>query len=525
MRLFQHLFSMAAVALLAGCSAVEVQKIPSQADYQQWGDRRQAEVDSIKGIRYYMPRPYVAVHQSFPVRTDIYFARGLVSPDGTSVFITEIAGADEQLKKQLGVAPIKINSRLITTRPADPDTPFVPQGEEDEKPPVPAPTTAPAKDEPPATKPSETPQPAPQPQQQQEPPPGIFEQRVTNDNGAFAFQPLRGSLDIVYLPDFEEQYAVSIRQGLGDAKFEMAMGQAWSLQGLNSKVDNTQVNGLIMGLLSKAADLATQGMAGLFSKLVPPLAPGETGAFTAQGAEKTDAPGVQVSLRIVVVHYAAQGLYPILKGKEIASLDRLVNTQPSQVQNWATATPGTFTLPLYPYQRISFNTFRYIGVEVIRPSSPAFETLYPATGTDALPINTSLKEIADAMRALYGTGSAGARGGGGGSSGDMLSRADPNREELLKRISDMTVPAGVTGAAVCYSVGPNTEFSATKKTILVDLKKNPDATGDCGTPAQALEDLQTQAEQAAKQIQYDKPFKLMLRTAATTTPADDAVDQ
>ncbi len=71
------------MALLSGCASVKVQKIPDPSTYLYPGtdgspvwNERQAQADEIRGVRYYLPRPYVLVKKEFPVDGGTFLLRG-----------------------------------------------------------------------------------------------------------------------------------------------------------------------------------------------------------------------------------------------------------------------------------------------------------------------------------------------------------------------------------------------------------------------------------------------------------------
>ncbi len=83
--------------LLSGCASVKVQKIPDPSAYTYSGDGtcseqgkslswncRQTKADAIRGVRYYLPRPYVLVKKEFPV-------------DGGTVLLSGTLDASRQL--------------------------------------------------------------------------------------------------------------------------------------------------------------------------------------------------------------------------------------------------------------------------------------------------------------------------------------------------------------------------------------------------------------------------------------------
>lgn len=200
-------------ALFTGCAKVRVQKIPTPTQYVEWTDKMQRKADKMKGIRFYLPRPFINVFESFPVRTDIYIADGVVSPDGKYVIIKTVkpeSVLNNYMAGTLGIT--RIPNRHISAPKIEEVKGMIEaqSGTEEE-----------ARDA--AVEiaktglvtggaPTRTQQ---APAQQIT---GINQRQVTNDNAAFAFQPLRGNFDIVYMPDFEEQYAIYSFAGLGNAQ-------------------------------------------------------------------------------------------------------------------------------------------------------------------------------------------------------------------------------------------------------------------------------------------------------------------
>ena len=243
----------------------------------------------------------------------------------------------------------------------------------------------------------------------QAPKTGVTKQGVTNDNGAYAYQPMRGNFDIAYLPDFDEQYVISGSAGLGNAQFQLNLGQGWSLQGFDSLTDNSALNARIFDVIDAASQVAqSAALAAVGLPPVPSLLPGTT-ATAPQGAQDAVlAAGTRVTLKIVVVHYAAKGLYPVIKPRELQersiadgeyflSLNLFgwlpiatpgTNFDQTAIERARTAAQGEtahFTAPRYPYQYVSFNTFRYMAIEALTPAAHPFGALYDKTGTQGDP--------------------------------------------------------------------------------------------------------------------------------------------
>lgn len=390
---------MAACALvLSGCANVKVHKVPTPTQYQTWSDELQAKADTMEGFRFYLPRPFINVFESFPVHADVYVIEGVLSPDGKFVFVE--VPENSKLSTLLGKVGIgtTISARQIQApdpmsidrlkQLIDPNTQVNAQN-----------TTEQEKVDKPNAESggSDTSGASSQPAAQ---PTGQNARDVTNDNSAYAYQPMRGHMDIVFLPDFDEQYTLSSKANLGNAKFQLNLGQGWSLQGFNSLTDNSALNDRIFSLMDEAIDLAKQAAPTLLG--LPPLPAGAADAIKPQSGRALDendkeaVPGTPVSLRISVVHYAAKGLYPVIKPRELKGLHEKLppggqggfkldvvsgySGTGEMKANPSTAQPRA-TVPVYPYQYISFNTFQYLAIELIRSDRAPFENLYDKTGT------------------------------------------------------------------------------------------------------------------------------------------------
>ncbi len=391
------------VLAVVGCSTVTVKKVPTPSQYVVWTDRLQAQADDMEGLRFYLPRPFVNVFESFPIRTDIYLAEGVVSADGRFVIIRRMWDENGHPKYPAGLQKgLEIQTKNISTTlmiEAQAGT-----GDEEGK--------GSRDDHSVAGLPGIVPQPTTRSPQTSDASTGRNQRGVTNDNSAYAYQPMRGNMDILYLPDFDEQYVVSSRAGLGDAEFQLNLGQGWSLQGFNSLADNSRLNDRIFDIIDSASQLAkTAAFTAAGLPPVPTQLPGTTAIAPQSGTEDSIfVEGSPVSLKVVVVHYAAKGLYPMIKPRELQQ--RLINqdggtyhlwfdifnwiplTTPSstfdpgaiaRAQQSIAGVTGKFTVPRYPYQFLSFNTFRYMAIEALTPGAHPFGTLYDKTGTQGDP--------------------------------------------------------------------------------------------------------------------------------------------
>jgi len=399
-----------------GCASVSVRKVPSPAQYKDWNDDLQKQADAMEGVRFYLPRPWVNVFESFPIATDVYLASGMVSPDGRYVIVTQIvpatSAAELETPKGGKIPNLTVPSDWIFPAQRDAearDGQGVPRSE-------PEPQGDGKEPEQPVEQPQE------EPEEPEQPRTGQNQRSVTNDNGAFAYQPMRGNMDLVYLPDFDEQYVASSKANLGNAEFQLNLGQGWSLQGFNSLADNFELNKRLYALIDKASEMATQIASAGTSRLVDSINKASEGlARPRSGTDLVTAKGQgsQVTLKIVVVHYAAKGLYPVIKPRELmGSVKRpmLLNLQEQQPLFRGSLTSAQveyavdrfdalqrrFTVPIYPYQYLSFNTFRYMAIEVLSPNGAPFGNLYDKTGTQGEAGDRQAADLADEIRRLLG---------------------------------------------------------------------------------------------------------------------------
>lgn len=459
----------AAVCVAASCARVTVRKVPTPTQYEKWDDTKQAKADAMEGLRFYLPRPFVNVFESFPIGTDIYIAHGMVSADGEYVYIQSVmplstrvdvtrpgsaaeavnfppvprgnifrpstatggasspsggvqpqsasGGATEDLASQVEDRIKKLEELLAASesraRSADASLKNAEKTLAEVRDAAAGAGKGAKADEPgdggrgASRDGAET---------------GRSSRTITNSNGAFAYTPLRGNMDIVYLPDFDEQYVVSSQANLGNASFQMNMGQGWSLQGFNSISDNSELNKRIFALIDKAAELASTAADAGIAALFPPagVAAVASGWIKPQSQQVVELPkGTPVSLKIVVVHYAAKGLYPVIKPRELRAspqsqlfvdlyanrdaagrvlsfnaeaVDRAIDHY-DQLQR-------RFTVPVYPYQYISFNTFRYVAIEALTPAGSDYGDLYDKTGTAGDPGERQAADLADLIREM-----------------------------------------------------------------------------------------------------------------------------
>lgn len=447
-----------ATALAAGCARVTVRKVPTPTQYSHqgvssWTHDMQVKADAMEGLRFYLPRPFVSVFESFPIATDLYLAKGRVSADNKYVVIDSITPlstrgdfANGAIRELTGTAvPKSLIFRRTATpapTPSNPQPPATPRSGDDpgaqgddstaarlleQAKAAAASAGASAADAKAAAAQARNPAPANGTTDNTQT--GIGRRKVTNNNGAFAFTPLRGNFDVLYLPDFDEQYVVSSKSRLGNASFELNLGQGWSLQGFNSLTDNSELNKRIFDLIDTASDLAKKAATAGLGSVLPTAglsSLADTLASPRSGDEMEESPGTPVALKIVVVHYAAKGLYPVIKPRELAdkTVPGVVVDLHQQGETGTIRLPSPeevqaaverldthqrrFTVPVYPYQFISFNTFRYLAIQVLTPEGSTSGDLYDKTGTAGDPGDRQAFDTTEIMKKLLNSLGAGA---------------------------------------------------------------------------------------------------------------------
>lgn len=413
--------------LLTSCAEVKVRKVPTPSQYMAWTDLMQKESDAIDGIRFYLPRPFVNVFESFPVHSDVYLARGVVTPDGRYIAINSIveirADGAGPVIYTTGDKPIVVQKRNVF-RPSAATAKALAEGVKQTPSVKPQSTTETKKSSEPTSPEGEaTPKNGPSDQ-----PPGgqpattstagTASYKVRNLNNAFAFQPLRGNFDLVYLPDFEEQYAITSKSRLGSAKAEVQLGQGWSLQGLDASTDNTELVKRVFSLIDFAIETGKEA-----AKAAIGIPPGVGAIAKPQSAEEAlekdkGQPGTEITLKVTVVHYSAKGLYPVLKARELqprkidnGTSNMIIDLQGPSATNSGAATSsgssqqpvqtawGRFTIPKYPYQFLSFNTFRFMAIEGMHPDDP-FAHLIDKTGTKGDPGDRQVGDLMELLKSL-----------------------------------------------------------------------------------------------------------------------------
>jgi len=175
---------------------------------------------------------------------------------------------------------------------------------------------------------------------------------------------MRRYFDLLFLPDFDEDYVVSPNERMGNASADIQLGQGWSLQGLEATVDNSAITGRLFALYDESIKMGMQlGRTALgLPSVVTGGAQGEVPVVS-----REDLKGTKVNVKVTIVRLVAPGLYPILKPKELADFDP--NTAAAIDPDYR----SRILVPIAPLTNIAFNTYEAIVVEAA-----------PATGDSPL---------------------------------------------------------------------------------------------------------------------------------------------
>lgn len=300
------------LSLLAGCARLDYVKVPTPTQYSNWSDEQQKKADGMHGVRYYLPRPFVHLKQSVPVAQRVAFISFKLESNGNYKVnlptdapawvrrITPEYLSHAQAAAALSASPAGSNhvarqqsGGVGTTNAA---TTNALSG---------AVTT-------------ETPA-----------------QTMTASTGFInetdPITRLGVVMDVVYLPDFEEQFVIQPRVGFGgQADIETRLRNGWAAETFKQKVDTSQLIPYVIRQVEHASDAAAKiattwapVAAGLPPGTVPgslaksALGIGEQQAGGVEGKTAKDVLGEVLLFKIAEVRVAQPGLYPILKPREI----------------------------------------------------------------------------------------------------------------------------------------------------------------------------------------------------------------
>ncbi|MBI2425330.1 MAG: hypothetical protein HYV27_21065 [Candidatus Hydrogenedentes bacterium] len=284
----------------SGCATVDVHRVKSD-DFVT------------EGFRYYLPRPYVAVKKPFPVAYYEGFVTGTIEedkirlkPSTVNEKIAHFLQANAANKNSeasdwtidasevtinIPPAPVKIQVNAMVAKSDETNTDDTKKKDEEE---TPKPAAA-----------------APAPSQ--------------------STVPINELFDVLYLPDFEQQYAIDFESGLGTADQSFKLQHGWMLTEYAGKTDNSEVLASIGSFVGSMVSAATS-LAGIGAGAVPggdieeppadedPQVPMKSSHAPSAQATKGEKPS-EAKLKVILVWNALPGTYPVLKPGEIDEIN------------------------------------------------------------------------------------------------------------------------------------------------------------------------------------------------------------
>ncbi|HEY1694685.1 MAG TPA: hypothetical protein VGG39_21085 [Polyangiaceae bacterium] len=305
-----------AAAIACGAS-IDTKKVPSRTQYSGWTDERQKEADEIQGFRYYLPRPYIVVKREFPWTTKSIVVPGAVSADGKYILLDPKTlaaaglnalpdatypvfanGAALPVLGGSGSAPQGNAARLqgdVTDAGGD----AAPSGQDAGGDGASTGTGSEAGTEAGAA--------------------GSGSDSGMGDAGSsFTISgsstdhtvKLSDYMDLLYGPDFDEQYAVKPSGGITKEDFAMKLGNGWMAETVNASIDNTAIGSFVFDQLGKTFDLVRSA-----AKAIPGVGSVLQGeVLTADAGQPS---GQKALVKITTIDYVVPGVYPIYKPREL----------------------------------------------------------------------------------------------------------------------------------------------------------------------------------------------------------------
>lgn len=345
--------------LTASCAKLDYVKVPTASQYEKWNDEKQREADTMKGVRYYLPRPFVHLKQSVPVAQRMALVSFAYDSNTKRYKAQFPQNAPEWLKR---VTPLEISitqalAAILARGSQQEEGARQQAGETGDG----AAETTPSR---------------------QEPPPSTISAKTGYINDSDPITHLSDILDVVYLPDFDEQYAIQVKSGLGKADIETRLRNGWAAEVFSQKVDNSNLVPYVIRQVEHASDAAAKiastwwpvitgvgaPAVALTSKLAKmgegaQLQAGETG----DSIDPKSFLGELIVFKVAEIRVAQPGLYPILKPREMRGLvnsqSRIAGKDQDEVldlviQNSLTPwiRPDVAFIPSPPFTVVGFNT-------------------------------------------------------------------------------------------------------------------------------------------------------------------------
>lgn len=171
--------------------------------------------------------------------------------------------------------------------------------------------------------------------------------RIAGNPATNPLQQVNDYFDVLYLPDFDEQYAVRVKPGLGRADLELGLENGWMAESASISLDNQQLGEFVFSQIEKVVDLGVE-LVKVKHGLLAPVTTEEPAAEQALDQK-------QVVMKLTYVREAQPGLYPILKPAEQGA-----------IAADSTSNPWLY-LPTRPYTVVAFQTTESLVIELLTP--------------------------------------------------------------------------------------------------------------------------------------------------------------
>lgn len=335
--------------VLAGCARMDYVKVPTPTQYSQWTDQDQRRADGMKGVRYYLPRPFVHLKEPTPVAQRVAFVTFVlkgnqyefVPPQNPPSWLLRV------VPKQVSIRQALAAMLATPSRQDDPPKP----GEQQEG----TPTEGEGTKRPDAA----------------QAPPTKLTARTGFINQSDPVTHLGSQMDIVYLPDFEEQFVIRPSFGMGQGDVETRLRNGWAAEVFSQQVDNSNLIPYVIRQVEEATQAAGR-VAIELSKMGIVTLPTPSGAAKEEAGEVSperarEVLGDVVLFKVAEIRIAQPGVYPILKPRELRQWLKastvVSGTDPDdafelflQQANTPWIRPDVSFIPCPPFTMVGFNT-------------------------------------------------------------------------------------------------------------------------------------------------------------------------
>lgn len=354
----RRLAVLSSFVVLVGCAELAYVKVPTPTQYSDWSDADQRKADAMEGVRYYLPRPFLHLKRSIPVAQRVAFVSFVRKEDGYELVqpVDPPTWLSRAMPQKLSFA--QALAAMTTTEEAE-------ETEDDDEGPR-LQSGQPGEDE------DDAPEEAEEGPEEAERPATEVTGRTGFINDTDPVTKLSDTLDVVYLPDFEEQYVIQPRGAFGKQDVETRLRHGWAAEVFSQQVDNSNLIPYVLRQVEQASETAA-GVATQWGWKIAtggavsvPSLEGYRTESAKPGRSAEDVLGESLLFKVVEVKLAQPGLYPILKPRETAhwlGTDLLVSGEDPQETfelalqqaNLPWVRPDMAFIPCPPFTMVGFN--------------------------------------------------------------------------------------------------------------------------------------------------------------------------